>query len=280
MRNIRKGYGQDLQQQIREREVKKLEEKRRKEQEEILEEQRLNKERNLMEVRSKDEERRRREELEKYKLDNERIMNSYMVMSKPKIQRRSDFPEAVKVTEEELRRQLIEKRKREIQFYNESIQNSLEKIKNDLISQQNIILKEVNKLRDQNLHSDLYKIDIHNSLSDIREELKRKKIQENIQKDYLYNSLVETNLKRNKLNSQFNRSEDVNKYPDIYINKSHNLFDLRSKYNSENKYCLNPNILTEKLNREFENDKINLNDLLMKNEKRLQLINRKYRMID
>jgi hypothetical protein len=282
-KNLSSSYGKDLQDQIREREMRKLEEKRKKQQEELLEEQRLYQERNFLEAKNRDEERRRREEIEKYKLDNERIMNSYMVMSRPKILKKEENVIIDKETEEERRRRLLEQRKKEMQFFNENIKNSLEKIKNDMLNQQNVILKEVNKLRDQNLHSNLYKVDITKSLSNLREELKRKKFQEDIQKDYLYSSLVETKFKQNKLNNQFNRLAGIEKFPDLYINKSQNLLDLRdhqNSYSTENKYFIDPEVISDKINREYEKDKFNLNYIFLKNEKRLQILNKKFRIIE
>jgi hypothetical protein len=279
MKIISSCYGKELQDQIRKREIKKLEEKRRKQKEELLEEQRLNKERIFLAAKNQDEERCRREEVEKYKLDNERIMNSYMVMSRPKKPTKEEILDIDKETEDKKRRRLLEQRRRELQFFNENIKNTLEKIKNDMLNQQNIILKEVNKLRDQNLHSNLYKIDITKSLSDLREELKRKKLQEEIQKDYLYSSIVESNFKKNKLNYQFERLARLENFPDLYINKSHNILDLRDSRNSyctENKYYIDPEVISEKINREYEKDKFDLNNIFVKNEKRLKILNKKF----
>lgn len=118
MKIISSCYGKELQDQIRKREIKKLEEKRRKQKEELLEEQRLNQERIFLEAKNQDEERCRREEVEKYKLDNERIMNSYMVMSRPKKPTKEEILNIDKETEAKKRRRLLEQRRRELQFFN------------------------------------------------------------------------------------------------------------------------------------------------------------------
>jgi hypothetical protein len=77
-------YANYLERQIKDREMQKKLEKERRRIEELEEERRIIKEREYLNRIEQLEIKRRKEEAEKYKLDNQRIMNSYMVLSKPK----------------------------------------------------------------------------------------------------------------------------------------------------------------------------------------------------
>lgn len=266
-RRIRKkGYGNELLEQMREKELKREEEKRRKKLEEMMEEERLRKERSLMEEKNREEERKRLEEIEKYKKENERIMNSYVVLSKPK--KIIDSPKKEeKQNNEELIKQLEEKRKKEIEVFNDSLQNNLQKIRNNLIDQQNILIKELKILKEENLNGNLYKIDLHKSLRDLKEELRKKKFQEDLQKDILYETIVDSKMRKDKLNREIGLDK-------LYVNRSHIILDLNGKINLENKNYIDANIYKEELNKKYLEDKINLNRVLNKNEERLQKLTR------
>ena len=268
----RQMYGNDLLSQMHEKERKKEEEKRRKMLEDQKEDERIKKEKEFLDAKARIEEMKRLEELERYKKDNQRIMNSYVVMSKPK----SVVKEPEKVEDdddkkERLRIELENQRKLELETYNDHIQNNLEKIRNGLINQQNTIMNKLNDIKNENLHANLYKLDMHKSVQDLRHELKQKRFQENFQQDYLYQSIVDSNTKKNKYNQNL-----LNFDNSIYLNRSLNILNLRDEknINLDNKYYINANIYTDKLNHDYYMDKKLLNKIIIKNVKQLDRLKR------
>jgi hypothetical protein len=200
-------YMKELQSQIKEKELKKSEELTKKRIQDRIDEDKMSKEIELLRLRAIEEDKRRNEEIEKYRLDNQRIMNSYMVMSKPKVLREITLNN---VNYDEIERERLLQRRREIEMYNMNIKNNMEKIKNSIISQHNDLIKEINKLRERNAQSKLFKIDFKASINDMRKELKRKNFEDEIQKNLLYSSIVQSNVRKQELNN-------------FYVNKSHNI---------------------------------------------------------
>lgn len=263
--NAKLNYGDQLRLQIQERSIAREEERKRKKEEEFLEEIRLKKEQEQIEQRQKLEEMRRKEELEMKKKENERIMNSFVVMTNPKSKVVKETPDVRIEKTKNYLHDLHRQRQREKELFTQMMNSNIEKIKNNVLNQQNEIIRTLNHLRDMNMHGNLYKIDFIKEFKQLKEELKLKKSRENIEKDYLYNSLVLTKTKQNEMNNII--------YNGAYLNTSLNIVNLKGNLNLENRWYIDPEDLTQ-VGKNYNEDKFILNKILTRNAERVIELNK------
>lgn len=217
-------YGDDLRHQIEENRLRKLYEKRKKKEEDLLEELRIQKEREILDEKAKIEEQKRREELLLRKNENERIINSYSVMSKP----RSTKPKnkiIININEprpivKSYAEQKLSERQESINKFNDEMLNAINKMSSEYNNNINKLNNEINKIRcDNNYYND----DLGKGIRDLNEALEMKKQLETKQKNYFYKILVDKNTKKQELNEFYK----VNKVPyferKIKSGKSYNL---------------------------------------------------------
>ena len=198
---IRKAqYGNDLRRQIEENEMRKRLEKKRKEEEDLKEELRLQKEREILNEKARIEEQKRKEELLARKNENERIMNSYSVMSKPRSTKPKnriiilDKPQTYTKSYGQI---LLEERQNSLNQFNNDMLNTINKMSNEYNKNISRLNNELNKMKSENniFHNDLGK-----GINDLNEAFKMKQQQENAQKYYFYKLYVDKNMKRQDLN--------------------------------------------------------------------------------
>ena len=194
-------YGDDLRHQIEENRLRKLYEKRKKKEEDLLEELRIQKEREILDEKAKIEEQKRREELLLRKNENERIINSYSVMSKP----RSTKPKSkiiIHINEpkpivKSYAEQKLSERQESINKFNDEMLNAINKMSNEYNKNINKLNNEINKIRcDNNYFND----DLGKGIRDLNEALEMKKQLEIKHKNYFYKILIDKNTKKKELN--------------------------------------------------------------------------------
>ena len=194
-------YGDDLRHQIEENRLRKLYEKRKKKEEDLLEELRIQKEREILDEKAKIEEQKRREELLLRKNENERIINSYSVMSKP----RSTKPKnkiIININEprpivKSYAEQKLSERQESINKFNDEMLNAINKMSSEYNNNINKLNNEINKIRcDNNYYND----DLGKGIRDLNEALEMKKQLEIKQKNYFYKILIDKNTKKKELN--------------------------------------------------------------------------------
>jgi hypothetical protein len=269
-RNMKNQYGKYLKMQMKERDFKKQEELANKRREEMIEEERIKKEREEMERRARIEEQKRKEELEKYRVETEKLLNSVVIL--PNKRKEHNIRTQEIITQEQL-----DYRKKELQVFNDNIYGNLEKMRNQLIENNNLMFKNLNLIREENTHGSLYKVDLHREINDLRQELHRKRFQESLQKDYLFKSLADSKYKSLQMENYFNKN-------DLCLNKSLNLVNQReqvtlenNRYNDIDEVENNQNELIRISNRrnhlskstENTKEKVDISKILMRNEGRL-----------
>jgi hypothetical protein len=181
--------------------MRKLNEKRKKKEEDLLEELRIQKEREILDQKAKIEEEKRREELLLRKIENERIINSYSVMSKP----RSTKPKnkiIININEpkpivKSYAEQKLSERQESINKFNDEMLNAINKMSNEYKNNINKLNNEINKIRCDNNY---YNNDLGKGIRDLNEALEMKKQLEIKHKNYFYKILIDKNTKKKELN--------------------------------------------------------------------------------
>jgi hypothetical protein len=112
-------------------------------------------------------------------------------------------------------------------------------------------------MKNENKNLDYFGTKIFSSISNLKDELKHKKKQDDLERNYLYSSLVDT--KKNEAN--FFPKKIFPSNQDSTLQDSEALFNI-----SKIKSCFN---------NAYESDKFEINKILIKNEERLKKLNMK-----
>ena len=121
----------------------------------------------------------------------------------------------------------LQQRSNEIKTKDNEIKNLLSSINDTFFHQINRMNFELEKLKEVNLHSNLYKIDLAKSIQDLSNTLHKKNYEQSFKKDSIYKMMIETN--KRKLNLQnhlkFNKIPyyDNNNYINLSRSISYNV---------------------------------------------------------
>ena len=198
-------YANDLRQQIEENKLRKEIEKRKKEEEDLKDELRLIKENQQLELQQK-------KENKKIISNNNININNNIKTIKNNNNNNNNYFQSY-----------LQQRSNEIKTKDNEIKNLLSSINDTFFHQINRMNFELEKLKEVNLHSNLYKIDLAKSIQDLSNTLHKKNYEQSFKKDSIYKMMIETN--KRKLNLQNHLK--LNKIPyydnNNYINLSRSI---------------------------------------------------------
>ena len=202
-------YANDLRQQIEENKLRKEIEKRKKEEEDLKDELRLIKENQQLEIQQK-------KENQKIISNNKNInINNNIKTIKNNNNNNNNNNNYLN--------SYLQQRANEIKTKDNEIKNLLSSINDTFFHQINRMNFELEKLKEVNLHSNLYKIDLAKSIQDLSNTLHKKNYDQSFKKDSMYKMMIETN--KRKLNLQNHLKFDKipyynNNYPYINLSRS------------------------------------------------------------
>ena len=202
-------YANDLRQQIEENKLRKEMEKRKKEEEDLKDELRLIKENQQLEIQQK-------KENQKIISNNKNInINNNIKTIKNNNNNNNNNNNYLN--------SYLQQRANEIKTKDNEIKNLLSSINDTFFHQINRMNFELEKLKEVNLHSNLYKIDLAKSIQDLSNTLHKKNYDQSFKKDSMYKMMIETN--KRKLNLQNHLKFDKipyynNNYPYINLSRS------------------------------------------------------------
>ena len=200
-------YANDLRQQIEENKLRKEMEKRKKEEEDLKDELRLIKENQQLEIQQK------KENQKIISNNNKNInINNNIKTIKNNNNNNNNYLNSY-----------LQQRANEIKTKDNEIKNLLSSINDTFFHQINRMNFELEKLKEVNLHSNLYKIDLAKSIQDLSNTLHKKNYDQSFKKDSMYKMMIETN--KRKLNLQNHLKFDKipyynNNYPYINLSRS------------------------------------------------------------
>ena len=199
-------YANDLRQQIEENKLRKEIEKRKKEEEDLKDELRLIKENQQLELQQK------KENNKIISNNNNNINNNIKIIKNNNNNNNNNYFQS-----------FLQQRSNEIKTKDNEIKNLLSSINDTFFHQINRMNFELEKLKEVNLHSNLYKIDLAKSIQDLSNTLHKKNYEQSFKKDSIYKMMIETN--KRKLNLQNHLK--LNKIPyydnNNYINLSRSI---------------------------------------------------------
>ena len=202
-------YANDLRQQIEENKIRKEMEKRKKEEEDLKDELRLIKENQQLEIQQK-------KENQKIISNNNKNININNNIKTIKNNNNNN-------NNNNYLNSYLQQRANEIKTKDNEIKNLLSSINDTFFHQINRMNFELEKLKEVNLHSNLYKIDLAKSIQDLSNTLHKKNYDQSFKKDSMYKMMIETN--KRKLNLQNHLKFDKipyynNNYPYINLSRS------------------------------------------------------------
>ena len=203
-------YANDLRKQIEENKLRKEMEKRKKEEEDLKDELRLIKENQQLEIQQK-------KENQKIISNNNKNININNNIKTIKNNNNNNN------NNNNYLNSYLQQRANEIKTKDNEIKNLLSSINDTFFHQINRMNFELEKLKEVNLHSNLYKIDLAKSIQDLSNTLHKKNYDQSFKKDSMYKMMIETN--KRKLNLQNHLKFDKipyynNNYPYINLSRS------------------------------------------------------------
>ena len=206
-------YANDLRQQIEENKLRKEMEKRKKEEEDLKDELRLIKENQQLEIQQK-------KENQKIISNNKNININNNIKT---IKNNNNNNNNKNNNNNNYLNSYLQQRANEIKTKDNEIKNLLSSINDTFFHQINRMNFELEKLKEVNLHSNLYKIDLAKSIQDLSNTLHKKNYDQSFKKDSMYKMMIETN--KRKLNLQNHLKFDKipyynNNYPYINLSRS------------------------------------------------------------
>ena len=201
-------YANDLRQQIEENKLRKEMEKRKKEEEDLKDELRLIKENQQLEIQQKKENQKIISNNKNININN----NIKTIKNNNNNNNNNNYLNSY-----------LQQRANEIKTKDNEIKNLLSSINDTFFHQINRMNFELEKLKEVNLHSNLYKIDLAKSIQDLSNSLHKNNYDQSFKKDSMYKMMIETN--KRKLNLQNHLKFDKipyynNNYPYINLSRS------------------------------------------------------------
>jgi len=201
-------YANDLRQQIEENRLRKEYEKRKKEEEDLKDELRLIKENQQLELQQK-----KNIENKKNIISNN---NNIIINNNKTINKTNNVNNYLQ--------SYLQQRSNEIKTKDNEIKNLLSSINDTFFHQINRMNFEIEKLKEVNLHSNLYKIDLAKSIQDLSNTLHKKNYEQSFKKDSMYKMMIETNKRKLDLQNQLKFDKipyyNDNNYPYINLSRS------------------------------------------------------------
>ena len=201
-------YANDLRQQIEENKLRKEIEKRKKEEEDLKDELRLIKENQQLELQQK-----KNIENKKNIISNNNNINDNNIKTIKKTNNNNNV----------YLQSYLKQRANEIKTKDNEIKNLLSSINDTFFHQINRMNFEIEKLKEVNLHSNLYKIDLAKSIQDLSNTLHKKNYEQSFKKDSMYKMMIETNKRKLDLQNKLKFDKIPyydNNYPYINLSRS------------------------------------------------------------
>ena len=199
-------YANDLRQQIEENKLRKEIEKRKKEEEDLKDELRLIKENQQLELQQK-------KENKKIISNNNNININNNIKTIKNNNNNNNYLQSY-----------LQQRSNEIKTKDNEIKNLLSSINDTFFHQINRMNFELEKLKEVNLHSNLYKIDLAKSIQDLSNTLHKKNYEQSFKKDSIYKMMIETNKRKLNLQNHLKLNKipyyNNNNYPYINLSRS------------------------------------------------------------
>ena len=201
-------YANDLRQQIEENKLRKEYEKRKKEEEDLKDELRLIKENQQLELQQKKENK---------KIISNNNNNNININNNIKTIKNNN-------NNNNYLQSYLQQRSNEIKTKDNEIKNLLSSINDTFFHQINRMNFELEKLKEVNLHSNLYKIDLAKSIQDLSNTLHKKNYEQSFKKDSIYKMMIETNKRKLNLQNHLKLNKipyyNNNNYPYINLSRS------------------------------------------------------------
>ena len=231
-------YGNDLRKQIEEDEQRKLLEKKKKEEEDLKDELRIKKELEEIEKRRIEEDKKIKEVISKKNKENDNLLYNGNLKGKRNKKLKKETPLSKSYTTNQL---LIQKQE-SLENFNNQMLNAIYQMSNDFRWNYTKISNELETIKNDNFHANMYNVDLGKSIKDLKDALKLKKYYETFEKYYYYKRHDEDNSKYN------NEKKILNKYN----NQTESYYDK-----------LNDNAFENENENENENDNNNNFDLIL-----------------
>ena len=193
---------QALRNQMEQKENLKKMEKERKKEEDRKEEERLRKEREQMQFEFDKENEKKKRKIEEVKAENHKmIVDGVFVKAKPRDRQERkqqleevNKPEQIKFIVEQTEEKNDDQIKR-------NVENEISKLRNNLLDQQNEMLKQINELKAETQNANLQRYDALREISQLKEELANQRQDEDLRRKYVYDVLVDNSSKINHVYS-------------------------------------------------------------------------------
>lgn len=251
----KKKYGNDLLEQIREKELKKRLELQKKKEEE-MEELRLRKENEKynqltkthditrFKVEKKEDEENKQKEL---RIKQTPIYRAYL--NAESLNPFMEIINAKKSDQEQYTNEVINKMKEMYDRYSIKIKEIDDQIKN---------------IRLLNFHNNLYKVDLVKELSEVKSELAAKRYQDNFKRDYIYKAFMNTKQKKQEMDEYF--AINQTKLPIINLSHQINCPGMRLRNGWYHKDNIN--------HKESKQESNALTESLLNNYRKINILNR------
>jgi len=207
----KKKYANDLRQQMEENRLRKEKEKKEKEENDLRDELRLLKENQQLELQQKTINENKKNIIT---INNNSNINNNTIKTNKKTNNNSNI----------YLQSYLQQRSKEIKTKDNEIKNLLSSINDTFFHQINRMNFEIEKLKEVNLHSNLYKIDLAKSIQDLSNTLHKKNYEQSFKKDSMYKMMIETNKRKldlqNKLKFEKIPYYNDNNYPYINLSRS------------------------------------------------------------
>ncbi len=212
-------YGSDLRKQMEEDEQKKLLEKKKKEEEDLKDELRIKKDLEELEKRRIEEEKQRQEIISKKNRENNNLLNNGDLKGKRKKKLKKQNPLSKSLTTNQL---LIQKQE-SLENFNIQMLNAIYQLSNDLRWNYTKISNELETLKNNNFHTQMYNVDLGKSIKNLKDALKLKKYYEMFEKYYYYKKHDgDNNYYNNNKKRLYNSSQEESYYDKLDDNNYEN----------------------------------------------------------
>ena len=194
-------YGSDLRKQMEEDAQKKLLEKKKKEEEDLKEELRIKKDLEELEKRRIEEDKKRQEVISKKDREN----NNLLYNGNLKRKRKKKLNKQTPLTKSLTTNQLLIQKKDSLEKFNYEMLSAIYQISNDFRWNYTKISNELETIKNDNFHANMYNVDLGKSIKDLKDALKLKKYYDTFEKYYYYK-------KHDEDNNNYNKKQALNKY--------------------------------------------------------------------
>ncbi len=201
--------GMALRNQMEEKERQKKLEKEMKKEEEKREEERLRKEREQLQREYDLENQKKRKKIEEVKAENHKMMvDGVFVKAKPRERQERKQHEITEKEEKVMEmNNHVEEKVNHDEILRKNVEHEIGKLRNNLLDQQNELLKQINDLKAETQNANLQRYDALKEISQLKEELANQRQDEDLRRKYVYDVLIDNSSKINHVYSSSKMSD-------------------------------------------------------------------------